>query len=203
MTLTPSYWDSTHRLLRSLRAWMSWRDMLSFWRVSVVLYFHICGIFTNFIGSMFSSSQWNYSYLCYLIIQLICLLNSAFKNSDALWGLPRWPSGKKKSTCQCRRCMRCGFYPWVSKMPWSRKQQSAKLFSCLDNFMDRGRRLAAFTKSRTQLNTCTCVYALFEALQIEKSRRNTSNFQPLLAKQIGAHTVPLEGEFIINKSMGL
>ena len=118
-------------------------------------------------------------------------------------GFPGGPVVKKKSTCQCRRCMRRGFYPWVSKMPWSRKQQSAKLFSCLDNFMDRGRRLAAFTKSRTQLNTCTCMYALFEALQIEKSHRNTSNFQPLLAKQIRAHTVPLEGEFIINKSMGL
>ena len=34
-------------------------------------------------------------------------------------GLPRWLSGKE-STCQCRKC---GFNPWVGKVPWSRKWQ--------------------------------------------------------------------------------
>jgi len=34
-------------------------------------------------------------------------------------GLPRWPSGKE-SACQCRRC---GFNPWVGKIPWRRKWQ--------------------------------------------------------------------------------
>jgi len=29
---------------------------------------------------------------------------------------PRWYSGKE-STCQCRRCKRYGFDPWVGKMP--------------------------------------------------------------------------------------
>ena len=28
--------------------------------------------------------------------------------------VPRWYSGKE-STCQCRRCRRCGFDPWVSQ----------------------------------------------------------------------------------------
>ena len=27
----------------------------------------------------------------------------------------------KEYTCQCRRCRRHGFYPWVGKIPWSRK----------------------------------------------------------------------------------
>ena len=36
--------------------------------------------------------------------------------------LPRWHSGRE-STCQCRRCRRCGFDPWVEKIPWSRKWQ--------------------------------------------------------------------------------
>ena len=36
-----------------------------------------------------------------------------------LSGLPWWLSGKE-STCQCRRC---GFKPWVGKMPWRRKWQ--------------------------------------------------------------------------------
>jgi len=32
-------------------------------------------------------------------------------------GLPSWLSGKE-STCQCKRC---GFYPLLRKIPWSRK----------------------------------------------------------------------------------
>ena len=36
--------------------------------------------------------------------------------------LPRWRSGKA-SICQCRRCKRCGFDPWVRKIPWSTKCQ--------------------------------------------------------------------------------
>ena len=40
-------------------------------------------------------------------------------------GLPRWLSGKKKkrSTCQCRKCKRHEFNPWVRKIPWGRKWQ--------------------------------------------------------------------------------
>ena len=34
-----------------------------------------------------------------------------------LSGLPWWVSGKE-STCQCRRC---GFDPWVGKIPWRKK----------------------------------------------------------------------------------
>ena len=38
--------------------------------------------------------------------------------------LPRWLSGKE-SACQCRRC---GFSPWVRKIPWRRKWQPTSLF---------------------------------------------------------------------------
>ena len=31
-------------------------------------------------------------------------------------GLPRWLS-EKESVCQCRRCKRLGFDPWVRKIP--------------------------------------------------------------------------------------
>ena len=46
-----------------------------------------------------------------------------------------WDSGQE-SACQCRRPKRCGFHPWVGKIPWRRKQQPA--ISCLENSMDRG-----------------------------------------------------------------
>ena len=38
--------------------------------------------------------------------------------------LPRWHSGKE-STCQCRRC---GFSPWVRKIPWRQKWQPTAVF---------------------------------------------------------------------------
>ena len=46
---------------------------------------------------------------------------------------PGWLRSKE-SVCQCRRC---GFNPWVEKIPWRRKQQPTP-YSCLGNPMDRG-----------------------------------------------------------------
>ena len=34
----------------------------------------------------------------------------------------KWQSGEE-SACQCRRCKRLGFYPWVGKISWRRKWQ--------------------------------------------------------------------------------
>ena len=41
--------------------------------------------------------------------------------------LPRWLSGKE-SACQCKRCRRLEFDPWVRKIPWKRKWQSTPVF---------------------------------------------------------------------------
>ena len=41
-------------------------------------------------------------------------------------GPPRWHSDKGPA-CQCRRHRRCGFDPWVGKMPWRRKWQAGFL----------------------------------------------------------------------------
>ena len=42
-------------------------------------------------------------------------------------GFPGGANGKE-SACQCRRCKRCEFDPWVGKIPWSRKWQPAPAF---------------------------------------------------------------------------
>ena len=42
-------------------------------------------------------------------------------------GLPRWLSGRDP-TCQCRRCRRLGFCPWVGNIPWRRKWQPTPVF---------------------------------------------------------------------------
>ena len=39
---------------------------------------------------------------------------------------------KKKPACQCRRCKRCRFDPWVGKIPWRRGRLPTQ-YSCLEN----------------------------------------------------------------------
>ena len=41
------------------------------------------------------------------------------------WAVRDSPGGSdgKESACQCRRHKRCGFDPWVRKIPWRRKWQ--------------------------------------------------------------------------------
>ena len=62
-------------------------------------------------------------------------------------GFPGGTRGKE-SACQCRRCRRQGFDPWVGKIPWRRKWQPAPV--------DRGSWWAAVhevAESWTQLST--------------------------------------------------
>ena len=42
-------------------------------------------------------------------------------------GLLRWVL-VVKNTCQCRGHKRCGFYPWVRKIPWRRAWQPTPVF---------------------------------------------------------------------------
>ena len=62
-------------------------------------------------------SYWLQSYsFSSLDRTLVCL-----RLTDKL-GLPRWPKWKR-NLCQCRRHKRCGFDPWVGKIPWRRAWQ--------------------------------------------------------------------------------
>ena len=63
------------------------------------------------------------------------------KSSFLLLQYNTWLSRRlsgKESTCQCRRCNRVGFGPWVEKSPWRRKRQPPPGYSCLGYPMDRG-----------------------------------------------------------------
>jgi len=62
------------------------------------------------------------------------------KGCHSRWyGLPRWVS-VKESACQCRRC---GFDPWVGKIPWRRKWQPTPVF--LPGKFHGQRNLAAYS----------------------------------------------------------
>ena len=54
------------------------------------------------------------------------LLKPSFKDFEHNLA-PRRGSGKEL-TCQCRRCRRHGFNPWVRKIPWRRKWQPTPIF---------------------------------------------------------------------------
>ena len=67
-------------------------------------------------------------------------------------GFPGGTSGKEP-TCQCRRHKRCGFDPWVGKIPWRRERQPTPVFLPGES-RDRGAWWATVhgvAKSQTQL----------------------------------------------------
>ena len=98
----------------------------------------------------------------------------SLEETDMCWqvrGLPWWLSGKE-STCQCRRCRRHGFYPWVRKFPWRRKWQSVLVF-LLENSMDSGAWQATVhgaEKSRIWLSIC--IWTIDQKL-IAKGQKNS------------------------------
>ena len=51
----------------------------------------------------------------------------SFTGSSEGMGLPRWHNGKEPA-CQSRRHKRCGFHPWLRKIPWSGKWQLTPKF---------------------------------------------------------------------------
>ena len=55
------------------------------------------------------------------------------------FGIVKSASGSsgKESTCQCKRYKKCGFNPWVEKIPCRRKWYSTPVF-LPENLMDRG-----------------------------------------------------------------
>ena len=74
--------------------------------------------------------------------------------------LPLYLSGKE-SVCQCRRCKRHGFDPWIKMIPGEGNVNLLQ-YSCLENPMDRGAWWATVqgvTRVRhTWAHTCTLQY---------------------------------------------
>ena len=54
-------------------------------------------------------------------------LETFFPLTVLVTGLPGGASGKE-SACQCRRCKRCRFDPWVRKIPWRKQWQPTLVF---------------------------------------------------------------------------
>ena len=58
---------------------------------------------------------WNHMNLSNLLFFINLLCKGGFPGGSVV----------KESACQSRSGRRCGFYPWVGKIPWRRKRQPA------------------------------------------------------------------------------
>ena len=75
----------------------------------------------------------------------------SYKDLRFLMGFPGVASGKEPA-CQCRKCKRRGFEPWVGKIPWRRAWQHTPVF--LPGESHGRRSLAVYSpQSRTELDT--------------------------------------------------
>ena len=84
--------------------------------------------------------------------------------------LPKWHSGKEPA-CQCRRCRRCGFNPWVRKMPWRRKGQPTPVFLPGESHGERnlGGYTLWVTKSQTWLNLAQLQWSKYGLIALRTS----------------------------------
>ena len=68
-------------------------------------------------------------------------------------GFPGGTSGKE-SACQCRRHKRCGFDPWVGKIPWRRKWQCTTIV--LPGKFHGGRNLVGYSSWACRVGHIHC-----------------------------------------------
>ena len=61
-----------------------------------------------------------FTKFCFRLLLLILI-------NISILGFPGGSSGKEPG-CQCRRLKRCGFDPWVWKIPWRRAWQPTPVF---------------------------------------------------------------------------
>ena len=97
-------------------------------------------------------------------------------------------TSSKEPTCQCRRCKRHGFDPWVRKIPRKRACNPLQ-YSCLENPLERGvwrATVRSVIQNQTKLkwlsmpDTTICIYIhfWFAIYIIVLSLENLRSFHP-------------------------
>ena len=97
-------------------------------------------------------------------------------------------TSSKEPTCQCRRCKRHGFDPWVRKIPRKRACNPLQ-YSCLENPLERGvwrATVHSVIQNQTKLkwlsmpDTTICIYIhfWFAIYIIVLSLENLRSFHP-------------------------
>ena len=89
-------------------------------------------------------------------------------------GFPGGASGKEP-TCQCGRCQRHGFDPWVGKIPWRRAQQLTPVFFPGESHGQRNlagcrvaKRLSMHTQGKISYSKTSCSMPIYPWFYIFK-----------------------------------
>ena len=99
-------------------------------------------------GLQAANSFWVSDLLWHLPDRPSLITSSESPPSPVALGFPGGTRGKEP-TCQCRRCKRLGFDPWVRKIPW-RSNGNPLQYSCLENPIEEPSRLQSMRSHRVQ-----------------------------------------------------
>ena len=88
---------------------------------------HLAFLFQYFLGFSGTQQPQEYCLSCYFPPSLGVTFSSILCFSTSSLGLPWWVSCKEPA-CQCRRCKKHGFDPWVRKTPWRRDRLPTPVF---------------------------------------------------------------------------
>ena len=97
-------------------------------------------------------------------------------------GFPGGASGKEPA-CQCRRHRKCGFDPWVRKIPWRRKWQQVSLPGeshgqrILAGYSPRGCKESDTTEVPKHRRACACALSRVWVLLLEYIINNIIYFK--------------------------
>ena len=83
--------------------------------------------------------------------------------------------GNKEPACQCRRLKRCGFNPWVRKIPWRRAWKLTPVFTPGEFHGERS--LAGYTVrgvSRSPLDTTEATWHVHKRNRLQVVASNIS-----------------------------
>ena len=81
----------------------------------------------NFLYHLRSFSKVLNNFLKLFQSEKLSNQNHRTDSTSCDFNAPGGTSGKEP-TCQCRRCKRPGFYPWIRKIPWRREWQPIPVF---------------------------------------------------------------------------
>ena len=94
------------------------------------------------------------------------------------------PMTQQSGIClQCRRCRRCGFDPWVRKIPWSRKWQLTQVFlpgehhgqKSLEGYGPCGHKKSDMTEDTCMLHVAHLEFMDFRKKPLKSSLKKKKN----------------------------
>ena len=116
-----------------------------------------------------------------------------YKSTILQEGFPGGPSGKEP-ICQCRRHKKCGFDPWIEKIPWKREWQPTPFF-LLEKFCGQRSMVGHSLWGRKELDMIKHAVCLFFFLLVLYSKKK-------LLKKKQTHKNRIEPQSMLNDIVG-